>query len=135
MTDQVDPSARGRNWASDDELYEHQDEVVAVILSLGRLVDVGSVSEFGMGRGRLAVPWTDADCTVTGVEASPGDALAPSGAARRRRSPRSGDYTRGRRTGIVLIAFSTLFLVSSQSRHWYAWPTQSGTSEPEVTWS
>jgi SAM-dependent methyltransferase len=115
-----DPSAYGRVWAADyDELYEKRDDPKAVASFIGDLAPGGRVLELGVGTGRLAVPLTEAGLSVTGVDASP-EMLA-----RLRDRPGSaavtvleGDFATVEAPGpfdLVLIAFSTLFLVPSQA--------------------
>ena len=114
-----DPTAYGRHWASDyDELFEGRDDPAAVIALLARVIGDGPVLELGVGTGRLAVPIASSGRSVTGVDASP-EMLE-----RLRRRPGGagvhavqGDMATVRVEGdfaAVLIAFSTLFLLTSQ---------------------
>ncbi len=114
-----DPSDYGRVWAEDyDQRYETRDQADAVATFIGKLAPGGSVLEMGVGTGRLAVPLLAAGLTVTGIDASP-EMLA-----RLRTRPGAervevveGDFTSVSAGGpydVVLIAFSTLFLVPSQ---------------------
>ena len=114
-----DPSDYGRVWAEDyDRLYETREQVEAVTTFIGKLAPGGSVLEMGVGTGRLAVPLLAAGLTVTGIDASSEmlDRLRarPGGD---RVQVVQGDFTSVQAGGpfdVVLIAFSTLFLVPSQ---------------------
>jgi SAM-dependent methyltransferase len=116
---EVDPAAYGRTWAADyNELYEERDDVSLVVDFVKELAPGGSVLELGVGTGRLALPLAAAGHDVTGVDASP-EMLE---LLRRRPGADGievieGDFTTvdtGREHDVVLIAFSTLFLVPSQ---------------------
>jgi SAM-dependent methyltransferase len=114
-----DPSDYGRVWAEDyDRLYEQRDDPETVATCIAKLAPGGSVLEMGVGTGRLVAGMLAAGLTVTGVDASP-EMLA-----RLRARPFAeqmkvvqGDFTTvdaGGPHDVVLIAFSTLFLVPSQ---------------------
>lgn len=115
-----DPSDYGRVWADDyDRLYEQRDDPETVATCIAKLAPGGSVLEMGVGTGRLAVGLLAAGLAVTGVDASP-EMLS-----RLRARPGTeqvtivhGDFTTvdaGGPHDVVLIAFSTLFLVPSQA--------------------
>jgi SAM-dependent methyltransferase len=118
--DPVDPAAYGRAWAADyDRMYEGREDVSTIVSLVGQLAPGGRVLELGVGAGRLAVPLAAAGHAVTGVDASP-EMLA---LLRRRAGAEDvqvveGDFTAVRVEGpfdLVLVAFSTLFLVPTQS--------------------
>jgi SAM-dependent methyltransferase len=114
-----DPSDYGRVWAEDyDRLFEERDDPEMVATFVAKLAPGGSVLELGVGTGRLAISLLTAGLAVTGVDASP-EMLS-----RLRARPGSeqleiieGDFVSVQAGGphdVVLIAFSTLFLVPSQ---------------------
>lgn len=116
---QVDPAAYGRVWAADyDALFEKRDDTAAVASLVTSLAPGGRVLEMGVGTGRLAVPLAAAGLKVTGVDAS-SEMLE-----RLRARPGAegieaiqGDFVTvdaGGPYDVVLVAFSTLFLVPSQ---------------------
>jgi SAM-dependent methyltransferase len=115
----ADSGAYGRVWAADyDALFERREDTSLVTSFVTGLVPGGRVLELGVGTGRLAVPLAAAGLAVTGVDASP-EMLD-----RLRTRPGGdqitailGDFTSAAAGGpydLVLIAFSTLFLVPSQ---------------------
>jgi SAM-dependent methyltransferase len=115
-----DPAAYGRTWAASyDELFEERDDTAAIASFVAALAPGGRVLEMGVGTGRLAVPLAAAGLKVTGVDASP-EMLS-----RLHARPGSeqievirGDFTTvdaGGPYDVVLIAFSSLFLVPSQA--------------------
>jgi SAM-dependent methyltransferase len=114
-----DPAAYGRTWASDyDHAYQGRDDTAAVTSMVAGLTPGGRILELGVGTGRLAIPLAAAGHAVTGVDASP-EMLA-----RLRVRPGAegiqlleADFITvdaGQGYDLVLIAFSTLFLVPSQ---------------------
>jgi SAM-dependent methyltransferase len=115
----VDPGAYGRTWATDyDELYEQRDDVSTVVSMVGELTPAGNILEFGVGTGRLALPLAAAGHSVTGVDASPEmlKRLKDHPGAEKIRVLED-DFTlvdAEEVFDVVLIAFSTLFLVPSQ---------------------
>lgn len=118
MTD-YDPAAYGEAWSRDyDRLYESRDDPAVVVAALGRLLAGRSLLELGIGTGRLAIPLHDAGWRVAGVEAS----SAMVDELRRRTGERNievhpGDirsFSIEERFDVVLIAFSTLFLLPDQ---------------------
>jgi len=115
----IDPASYGRAWAADyDELYEHREDVGPVVRLIGALAPGGSVLEFGVGTGRLALPLAAAGHAVTGVDAS-AEMLALLAARPGAESVRAveGDFTtvEAGPHDLALIAFSTLFLVPTQA--------------------
>jgi SAM-dependent methyltransferase len=117
--DLKDPAAYGRVWAEDyDELYEQRDDPAEVVAFVAGLAPGGRILELGVGTGRLALPLAAAGLSVTGVDASP-EMLV-----RLRARPGAekievieGDFTTvdaGGAFDMVLIAFSTFFLLPSQ---------------------
>jgi SAM-dependent methyltransferase len=115
----ADSGAYGRRWAADyDDLFEDREDTAAVAAFVAALAPGGRVLEMGVGTGRLAVPMAAAGLAVAGVDASPemldrlrarpgGDAITAI----------QGDFATvdaGGPYDVVLIAFSTLFLVPSQ---------------------
>ena len=116
----TDPESYGRAWAADyDALFETRDNTGEVAGFAAALAPGGRLLELGVGTGRLAVPLAGAGLRVTGVDAST-DMLD-----RLRARPGSerieiieGDFASvdaGEPYDIVLIAFSTLFLMTSQA--------------------
>jgi SAM-dependent methyltransferase len=116
---QVDPAAYGRRWAADyDGLFDDRDDTATVASFVAALAPGGRVLELGVGTGRLAIPLAAAGLTVTGVDASPEmlDRLRARPGAERIEVIQ-GDFVTvdaGGPYDVVLIAFSTLFLVPSQ---------------------
>ena len=116
---QVDPAAYGRLWAADyDALFEERDDTDAIASFVSALAPGGYVLEMGVGTGRLAVPLAASGLTVTGVDASPEmlDRLHARPGTERIKVIQ-GDFVTvdaGGPYDVVLIAFSTLFLVPSQ---------------------
>jgi SAM-dependent methyltransferase len=119
MRNDVDPAAYGRTWAADyDVLFEDRDDPGAVVAFVAGLAPSGSVLEMGVGTGRLAVPLAAGGLTVTGVDSSSEmlDRLRARPGADRIEVIQ-GDFTTVEAGGphdVVVIAFSTLFLVPSQ---------------------
>jgi SAM-dependent methyltransferase len=114
-----DPAAYGDAFARDyDRLYESRDDPGIVVAALGRLTEGRTLLELGIGTGRLALPLHDAGWHVVGVEAS--DAMIAEFHRRAGdriirvqqediRSVKLDD-----RFDVVLLAFSTLFLLPDQ---------------------
>ena len=114
-----DPAAYGNAWVRDyDSLYDSRDDPEIIVAALGRLVPGRSVLELGIGTGRLAIPLHDAGWHVVGVEASDAMVAELNKQAGDRRIPvHQGDMRTVRldeRFDIVLLAFSTLFLLPDQ---------------------
>ena len=115
----ADAGAYGRHWATDyDLLFEDREDTAVVAAFVAGMAPGGRVLEMGVGTGRLAVPLTAAGLSVTGLDASPEmlDRLRarPGGESV---TAIQGDFTSTDAGGpydIVLIAFSTLYLVPSQ---------------------
>jgi len=116
----ADAGAYGRHWAADyDALFEDREDTAAVVSFVAALAPGGRVLEMGVGTGRLALPLAAGGLSVTGVDASP-EMLS-----RLRARPGAeavtvieGDFADADAGGpydVVLIAFSTLFLVPSQA--------------------
>ncbi|WP_310376449.1 class I SAM-dependent methyltransferase [Catenuloplanes atrovinosus] len=113
-------AAYGQTWAADyDTLYDDRDDIPAVVEFLRRHARPASVLELGVGTGRLAVPLAAAGMRVVGVDNSPAmlDRLrAKPGAGRV--DARLGDMLHPpaeEMFGCVLIAFSTLYLLTDQA--------------------
>jgi SAM-dependent methyltransferase len=116
---EYDPAAYGEAWSRDyDRLFESRDDPAAIISALSGLTTGRSVLELGIGTGRLAVPLHDAGWRVAGVEASP----AMVEGLKKRAGDRPIEVVTGDirdfaiqgRFDVVLIAFSTLFLLPDQ---------------------
>jgi len=116
---EYDPAAYGDAWSEDyDRLFGSRDDPAAIVAALGRVATGRSILELGIGTGRLAIPLHDAGWHVVGVEAS--DAMI--GGLRRTAGERSIEVHRGdmctirvdARFDVVLLAFSTLFLLPDQ---------------------
>jgi SAM-dependent methyltransferase len=114
-----DPAAYGDAWSHDyDRLFDVREDPTVIVEALGRMAMGRSVLELGIGTGRLAVPLHDAGWRVVGVEAS--DAMVA--ALRERAGARDIAVHRGDmrsvhlddRFDVVLVAFSTLFLLPDQ---------------------
>lgn len=115
-----DPAAYGEAWAGAyDRLFGTRDDSEVMVAALQRLTAGRDVLDFGIGTGRLAFPLQQAGFRVAGIEASP----AMVEALRAKANTASievhlGDFvtTRiDRRFDVVLVAFSTLFLLSDQA--------------------
>lgn len=119
MAVHADPGSYGRTWARDyDAFYEDREDTAAVASFVAALAPGGQVLEMGVGTGRLAVPLAAAGLTVTGVDASL-EMLSrlrarPGGDVIRAIQGDFTDVDAGGPYDLVLIAFSTLFLVPSQ---------------------
>lgn len=114
-----DPGRYGRDWAADyDRLYETREDVAPVVDVVRRYAGQGRVLEFGVGSGRLAVPLAQAGLAVTGVDASPEMlTLLKERADGHTVEAVHGSFTDVALSGtfdVVLIAFSTIFLVPTQ---------------------
>ncbi|MDQ1289486.1 MAG: hypothetical protein QG622_3052 [Actinomycetota bacterium] len=120
MNIEIDSAAYGEVWASDyDQLYAGRDDSVALAKFLTDLAPGNTLLEFGVGTGRLALPLSEAGFAVTGVDASAKmlDRLRGRPGAERLRII-TGDFTTvdaGGPFDLVLLAFSTLFLVPTQA--------------------
>ena len=116
---QVDPAAYGRMWAEDyDALFEHRDDTAAIASFVKALAPGGRVLELGVGTGRVALPLAAAGLIVTGVDASKEmlDRLQGRSGAEQIEVIQ-GDFVTvdaGGPYDVVLIAFSTLYLVPNQ---------------------
>ena len=119
MTD-YDPAAYGDAWVRDyDQLYQSRDDPEMVVAALSPLVTGRAVLEMGIGTGRLALPLHDAGWHVVGIEAS----AAMMAELQRRAAGRSIPVHQGDirsfhlddRFDVVLLAFSTLFLLPDQA--------------------
>ena len=119
VDDVNDQTAYGRVWAEDyDLLYEEREDPAEVAEFVAALAPGGAVLEFGVGTGRLALPLVEAGLSVTGIDASP-EMLAQLQArpGAEKITVIEGDFITvdaGGPYDVVLIAFSTLFLVPSQ---------------------
>lgn len=118
--DTMGPGQAGGEWAVDyDDLHRHLDpaDTVAAVTDLA---DGGPVLELGVGTGRIALPLAARGVEVVGVDASAamlqrlGD--KPGGQAVATVEADFVDVTLDRRFAVVLVAFNTLFSVTSQSR-------------------
>jgi SAM-dependent methyltransferase len=114
-----DPAAYGEAWSGAyDRLYETRDDPLTVVTALERLGIGHDVLEFGLGTGRLALPLVAAGFDVVGIEASP----AMVHAFKEKPGSEAVDVVLGdfvsvrleRRFDLVLLAFSTLFLLEDQ---------------------
>ncbi|GAB7045030.1 class I SAM-dependent methyltransferase [Catenuloplanes indicus] len=110
----------GQTWATDyDTLYDDRDHIPAVVTFLRRHARPASVLELGVGTGRLALPLAAAGLRVVGVDNSPAmlDRLRAKPGADRV-DARLGDMLHpptAAAFGCVLIAFSTLYLLTDQT--------------------
>ena len=114
-----DPAAYGDAFARDyDRLYESRDDPGIVVAALGRLTEGRTILELGIGTGRLALPLYDAGWHVVGVEASDAMISEFHGRLGDRTIPvHQGDIRSVQledRFDVVLLAFSTLFLLPDQ---------------------
>lgn len=101
-----------------DALYQQRDDLDVVCGALERLAAGGPVLEFGVGTGRIALPLARRGLSVTGMDSS------PAMLAQLRAKPDAervaallGDCASTRVPGefaLVLIAFSTIFLLAEQ---------------------
>lgn len=119
MSIDIDPTAYGRSWACDyDDVYQGRDDTAAVTSLVAGLTPTGRILEFGVGTGRLAIPLAAAGHAVTGVDASPEMlSLLRARPGTEQIHLLEADFTTvdaGPGYDVVLIAFSTLFLVPSQ---------------------
>ena len=118
LDEAFDPSAYGRVTADDyDDLYAGLDPTAAVEL-LAELAAGGSVVEFGIGTGRLALPLAQRGLVVHGIEGSPKMAESL------RRKPGGhalpvviGDFAEvsaGTGFSLAVLVFNTVFALPSQ---------------------
>lgn len=116
-----DAGAYGRAWAEIyDDLFESRDDPAVVSDVLLELAGDGRVLEFGVGTGRMALPLAARGVEVHGVDSS------PAMLERLRQKPGGnhvqttlGDITDVCVSGsfsVVVIGFSTIFLLGSQDR-------------------
>lgn len=133
----MDSGQAGQEWAADyDELHRHLDpaDTVAAVTDLA---DGGAVLELGVGTGRIALPLAARGVEVVGVDASAamlqrlGD--KPQGQAVETVEADFVDVTLDRRFAVVLVAFNTLFSVTSQPRQVAAVANAAGHLQP-TTW-
>ena len=114
-----DAESYGAVWADlYDEFFGTRDDPDVVVTALERLAPNGRVLEFGIGTGRIAIPLSERGVKVHGVE------ISQPMVDRLRAKPGGGDLpvTVGDFTdveiegefGLVLLAFSTIFLLESQ---------------------
>jgi SAM-dependent methyltransferase len=116
-----DPGAYGATIASRyDELYgEHELDTEKTVALLHDLAGPdGSILEFGVGTGRLAIPLAEQGHPVTGIEASPAmiDALKAK-AAGRHVNVIEGDFSEIKVPGpfkLAVIAFNAIFALPTR---------------------
>jgi SAM-dependent methyltransferase len=114
-----DAESYGAVWADlYDEFFGDRDDLDVVVETLDRLAGNGRVLEFGIGTGRIAIPLAERGLGVHGVEISQPmvDKLRakPGGAEL---AITVGDFTEVEvegEFGLVLLAFSSIFLLESQ---------------------
>ena len=114
-----DPSAYGDAWsASYDRLYESRDDVTAIRRTLDALAGGRRTLEMGVGTGRLALPLMEAGYDVVGVETSSAMIARlrdkPGGERLRVEQADMRTLNLTERFDLVLILFSTMFLLPSQ---------------------
>lgn len=109
----------GDNYADMyDELFGAKDNLQLVVRTLEKLAGGGGVLEFGVGTGRIAIPLAERGIDVTGVDnsqrmldrmfAKPGGQLVKGLVGDMAEIEVEGEFS------LVLLAFSTLFLMNSQ---------------------
>ncbi|GAA0723031.1 class I SAM-dependent methyltransferase [Dactylosporangium roseum] len=109
----------GDAWAAVyDDLYAGRDDPDLVVRFVSRYADPATVCEFGIGTGRVALPLAAAGFEVHGIDNSAAmlDRLRAKPGAERIHAA-LGDITDPPvtgRFGCVLIAFSTLYLLTDQ---------------------
>jgi SAM-dependent methyltransferase len=100
-----------------DDLYAQVDDTTKAVACLAELADGGSVSELGIGTGRLALPLAARGLRVSGVDSSP-EMVAqlhakPGGEAI---DVAIGDYTATSAPGgpfaLIVLAFNAIFAVA-----------------------
>jgi SAM-dependent methyltransferase len=112
-------SQYGEDWAEIyDELYGGRDDLDTFVDFVRRRTDPAMVLEFGVGTGRLAIPLAQAGLKVHGVDNSPAMlkamAAKPGGELVQAHLGDIADPPVKDQFGCVLIAFSTLYLLSDQ---------------------
>src|SRR4029079_10443541 len=115
-----DPEAYGAAWAAEyDGLFEDRDDPLRVSARLKALTAGRRLLEVGVGTGRLALPLHDDGWTVAGIDVSePMLERLRARAGDRAIEVHRGDIRTaalGARFDVVLIAFSTLFLLADQA--------------------
>jgi SAM-dependent methyltransferase len=115
-----DPEAYGAAWAAEyDGLFEDRDDPSRVSERLKELTPGRRLFEVGIGTGRLAIPLHDDGWTIAGIDVS--EPMLERLRARAGDRPieiHRGDIRTaalGARFDVVLIAFSTLFLLPDQA--------------------
>jgi len=115
-----DPEAYGAAWAAEyDGLFEERDDPLRVSARLKDLTPGRRLLEVGVGTGRLAVPLHDDGWSVAGIDVSAPmlDRLRARAGDRpievHRGDVRAAEL--GARFDVVLMAFSTLFLLPDQA--------------------
>jgi ubiquinone/menaquinone biosynthesis C-methylase UbiE len=115
---QPDPTRYGREWAADYDLYEVDEETTtAALATIPRLAAGRPVLEVAAGTGRLAVPLAELGLDVTATDISP-DMIAVLRAKDTRSLVRTRvegmeDFTDPRRYGLVVNAWSSIFMLTT----------------------
>lgn len=115
-----DPTSYGRVWASEyDRLFNERDDLQQVTQFMANRAGNESILEFGIGTGRIALKLVEQGFDVHGVDISQEmlDILANKPLGDRIHTV-LGDFTTVEVKGsfsLVIIAFSTLFLLESQT--------------------
>lgn len=114
-----DPAAYGRSVGPDyDALYPDPPDTQTAVSRLAELAGAGTLLEFGVGTGRLALPLVERGLTVAGIEGS--ELLAEQLRAKPRGNEVDvvvGDFADTVVAGsfsVVLLAANTIFAMSSR---------------------
>ncbi len=115
-----DPADYGRHWSqSYDRLYEGRDDTGVIVGALSKVTTGRRLLEMGIGTGRLALPLAAAGFDVTGIDTAEEMLTAlrskPGSEAIRLELGDIRSARLGESFDIVLVAFSTLFLVPDQA--------------------
>jgi SAM-dependent methyltransferase len=113
-------SAYGQDYADIyDQSFDHRDDLAKVVAAISSVAPGGSILEFGIGSGRIALPLSRAGRQVVGIDNSTEMlALLAKKPGAEKIVTLVGDCTTARAAGeysLVIICFSTLYLLGSQS--------------------